>query len=239
MPHNSGVSRMNEFSQSIGEPLTWQPRPPFQATTLIGAVARVEPLAEEHFPALFEVTNQPERWTYMPVGPFAGLSEFEQAMRAAIADPDRVPLTIVVDGAVVGTASYLRIDPAIGTVEVGWIMYSPNLARSRAATEVMYLMAAHVFDDLGYRRYEWKCDALNEPSRKAAERLGFRYEGTWHKATMYKGRNRDTAWFAMTDDDWARLAPRYRAWLAGGNFDETGRQRRTLAACLRPDTDQG
>jgi RimJ/RimL family protein N-acetyltransferase len=133
-------------------------------------------------------------------------------------------------GAVLGTASFMRINREHGTAEVGSIMYGPALARTRAATEAMTLMARHVFEDLGYRRYEWKCDALNAPSRKAAERLGFAFEGIWRNALVVKGRNRDTAWYAMTDQDWRLLAPAHAQWLAETH---TSPQRRPLGELTR------
>ena len=172
----------------------------------------------------------------------------EDTPRLALADwldawgatPGTHPLVVVVtDGGedrVEGTASYLRTDTGNGTVEVGAIVYSGALQRSRAATEAMYLMARHAVTDLGYRRYEWKCDALNAPSRVAAARLGFAFEGLWRQAVMYKGRNRDTAWFAFTDDDFAALAPAYEAWLDPANFDAAGRQRTSLSTATRSAT---
>ena len=121
-------------------------------------------------------------------------------------------------------ASYLRIDPANGSIEVGHIHYAPALQRRPAATEAMLLLMRHAFEDLGYRRYEWKCDALNAPSRRAAERLGFTYEGTFRQAAIVKGRNRDTAWYAITDQDWPALRSRLDRWLAPENFDAQGQQ---------------
>jgi len=136
-------------------------------------------------------------------------------------------------GQPVGVASYLRIAPASGTIEVGHIHYSPRLRRSPIATEAMYLLMERAFS-LGYRRYEWKCDALNAPSRAAARRLGFSYEGVFRHATVYKGRNRDTAWFSAVDSEWPALQTAFQAWLAPGNFDDEGRQRIRLADLTRP-----
>jgi RimJ/RimL family protein N-acetyltransferase len=135
-------------------------------------------------------------------------------------------------GAGLGIAAYLRIDPAMGSAEVGSILYAAALQRTTGATEAMALMARHVFDDLGYRRYEWKCDSLNAPSRAAATRLGFRYEGRFRNAVVYKGRNRDTDWFAMTDGDWPGVKAAYAAWLDPENFEPDGAQRRSLAELL-------
>ena len=146
-----------------------------------------------------------------------------------------VPLAVLLpDGAggwrPAGIATFLRIDHANGTAEVGHISYSAALQRTTAATEAMYLMAAHVFDVVGVRRYEWKCDSLNAPSRRAAVRLGFTYEGTFRQAVVSKGRNRDTAWFAITDTEWPVLRAAFEHWLRADNFDATGRQVRALAA---------
>ncbi len=136
-----------------------------------------------------------------------------------ILDSDDVP---------VGLASYLRIDPDNGSIEVGHIHYSPLLQRQPAGTEAMFLMMSQVFDELGYRRYEWKCDALNASSRRAAERLGFTYEGTFRQATHYKGRNRDTAWFSIIDKDWPRICDAFNLWLELANFDDSGKQKSSL-----------
>jgi RimJ/RimL family protein N-acetyltransferase len=199
------------------------------------------------------------RWTYISLGPFPHVAAMAGWLDGLAGTPGTFPTVIVVtdagspaggadsptadlsvselsagsggipSGRLEGTASYMRTDVTIGTVEVGSIVYSPALQRSRAATEAMYLLARHAFE-LGYRRYEWKCDALNGPSRAAAGRLGFAFEGVWRNALVYKGRNRDTAWYAITDADWAALAPVYEAWLDPANFDAAGRQRVALSA---------
>jgi RimJ/RimL family protein N-acetyltransferase len=137
------------------------------------------------------------------------------------------------DGRAGGIASYLRIDPGNGVIETGHIAYAPALQRTPAATEAMYLMMARVFDELGYRRYEWKCDALNAPSRTAAERLGFRFEGIFRQAVITKGRNRDTAWYAVIDKDWPALKRAFQRWLDPSNFDASGRQRERLSDLTR------
>jgi RimJ/RimL family protein N-acetyltransferase len=161
----------------------------------------------------------------MPHGPFADLEQFRAYADHLRALPDTVALAIVLpDGTPCGIATYLRIDHANGTAEVGYITYAAAIQRTTAATEAMYLMAAHAFDVVGVRRYEWKCDSLNEPSRRAAARLGFTFEGVFRQALVYKGRNRDTAWFAITDDEWPELRERFERWLDPGNFDEHGHQ---------------
>ena len=150
-------------------------------------------------------------WTYMAYGPFASFAEYRAWMEQACRGED--PLFHAIrdkrTGRAGGVASYLRIDPPFGVIEIGHIALSPALQDNAASTEAMYLMMARVFDELGYRRYEWKCDALNEPSRSAAERLGFTFEGIFRQATMYKGRNRDTAWYAVIDEEWPALKAAY------------------------------
>lgn len=155
-----------------------------------------------------------------------------------VEDPTSVSVAVCgPDGTPLGLANYLRIDPGNGCVEVGSILLGRALQRTVAATEAMHLMAAHVFDDLGYRRYEWKCDALNTPSTAAATRLGFRYDGTFRRAVVYKSRNRDTAWFSITDRDWPQVAAAHRAWLAAENFTGGGLQRRSLSDLTHPGTE--
>jgi RimJ/RimL family protein N-acetyltransferase len=150
-------------------------------------------------------------------------------------DPLHHAIIDVATGKAVGTAALMRIDPAHGVIEIGSIAYSPYLKRSRAGTEAMFLFMRRVFDELGYRRYEWKCDSLNAPSRRAAERYGFQYEGTFRQAIVYKGRSRDTAWFSIIDRDWPVIRAGFEQWLAPENFDAAGNQRRSLAS-LRQET---
>jgi RimJ/RimL family protein N-acetyltransferase len=213
---------------------------------LTGSYCRLERLDRSHIPALHDALNLRGRsgglWTYMPWGPFDDIEDFARFADGIIAEPASLTL-VVVDlrsGLPEGMAGWGRIDPAIGSIEVGGVIYSPQLQRTAAATEAMYLIARHVFDDLGYRRYEWKCDALNAASMAAARRLGFIYEGTWRNALIYKGRNRDTAWFAMTDVDWSIRRGVIRQWLAPANFDARGQQRTSLSALTarsdRPET---
>ncbi len=200
-----------------------------------GRTCRLEPLdADAHADALHEayaLDTDGRGWTYLPYGPFASAADYRGWSEEAAASDDPLFFAILdADGAPLGVASYLRIMPAIGTVEVGHIHLAPPLQRTRAATEAMYLMMRRAFDELGYRRYEWKCDDLNAPSRHAAERLGFTYEGTHRQATIYKGRNRDTAWYSILDREWSRVRATLEAWLDPGNFDAEGRQRAPLRA---------
>ena len=204
---------------------------------LDGSRVRLEPVSREaHAADLYAELHQDpsgRQWTYLPYGPFA---DADALGAFPAADPELVTYAIVVadTGRAEGMASYARISPLIGSIEVGGIIYGPALVRSAAATEAMYLLAANAFDRLGYRRYEWKCDSLNEASMAAARRLGFRYEGTWRNATMYKGRNRDTAWFSITDEEWLVIGPRIAAWLDPANF-VGGRQIRSLSAWQGPN----
>ncbi len=228
----------NEFGQPIGPAVPgWEPRQVPAPALLAGTVVDLVAFGPQHVADLFRTTCGPgteDRWTYMPGGPFADIDQLAAYCAQFVESPAWVPMAIVdrASGVTVGMACYLRIDPANGSVEVGAIMYGPSLAGTRGATEAMYLMAGHAFDDLGYRRYEWKCDALNQPSRDAAARLGFVFEGVFRQAVVYKGRNRDTAWFAITDQEWARVRPAYQTWLADANFDADGRQRQPLRALI-------
>lgn len=222
------VTRTNEFDQPIGEEVAWEPRAEVGPVTLVGRTCRIEPLAESHFDALYDALvarSSPRIWTYIAVGPFEDPVALVGWFRSLVADPASVPHAICLpDGSPVGVASYLRLDGANGSVEIGAIVYAEELQRTTAATEAMYLMMRHPFDDLGYRRYEWKLDSLNAPSRAAAERLGFGYEGRFRNALVYKGRNRDTDWLSITDAEWPRVRARLEAWLDPGNFATDGSQ---------------
>lgn len=211
--------------------LHWTPRPRPQAAPLAGRSVRLEPLAAVHAAPLHAAFDgHPGLWRWMAYGPFdaAGYAAFV-ADQAGREDPLFFAIAPQ-DGGPSGVAALLRIDPAHGVAEVGHIVLSPALQRTPAATEAIALLAGRVFG-LGYRRFEWKCDAANEPSRKAALRLGFAYEGTFRNHMVIRDRNRDTAWFAMTDGDWhGGLAAAFAAWLDPANFDAAGRQRTRLSA---------
>lgn len=225
------MPQLNEFGQPVGDPLRgWAPPSPPGRAPLPGRTVVLEPLDEaSHSSALFEAFTGAgdELWTYMSFGPFDGPEDLGRTIEWMSSQTDWLPYAIVVDGRPLGFASYLRIDPPQGLIEVGAIVLSPALMRTTAATEALYLMIRNTFE-LGYRRCEWKCDDLNHPSRRAGERLGFRYEGTFRKAMHYKGRNRDTAWFAIVDDDWPALDSAFQEWLQPSNFDASGRQRTRL-----------
>lgn len=181
----------------------------------------------------YQADAEGRNWTYLAYGPFADLAAFEAfyGPMAAKQDPMFYAILDRSSGKAVGVASFLRIDPANGSIEVGHISYSPALQRKPHASEAMYLMMRHAFEDLGNRRYEWKCDDQNAASRGAATRLGFTYEGTFRQAVVYKGRNRDTAWFSILETEWPKLKSAFEAWLDPSNFDAEGRQLRRLEAC--------
>lgn len=198
---------------------------------MTGRYCTVVPLRLDHTDDLhlaFCEDQEDRLWTYLPNGPYDDVEAFREWVQKAVTWDDPLMHAILVDGRAVGHASFLRIAPENASIEVGYINLSPALQRTRASTEFQYLMMARVFDELGYRRYEWKCDALNAPSRQAAERLGFTYEGTFRQATHYKGRNRDTAWFSILDSEWPDLKARFERWLDPANFDDTGAQLRSL-----------
>ncbi len=217
----------------------WRPaqRPP--RDPMIGRTCRVEPLDPAIHAAQLHAANSLDaagrNWTYLPYGPFATFDDYVSWLTGvtSAADPMFHAVVDLETNAAVGVASYLRIDPVAGSIEVGHINYSPKLQRTIAATEAMYLMMKRAFE-LGYRRYEWKCNALNAASRAAAQRLGFSYEGVFRQARVDKGRNRDTAWYAMIDKEWPALDRAFRQWLHPSNFDTKGRQLTSLTALTAP-----
>ncbi len=229
----------NHLGQPIGFAVPdWVPAKLPPRTVMTGRWCRVEPLdVARHGAELFAAYAEDREgriWTYMGYGPFETRAEFEAWMAASCLGDDPLFHAIVeaASGRALGVASYLRVAPETGVIEVGHINYAPALQRTAAATEAMYLMMARVFDELGNRRYEWKCDALNAASRAAAGRLGFSFEGVFRQATLYRGRNRDTAWYAVTDRDWPALKAAYEAWLDPANFDAEGGQKARLSAFM-------
>ena len=203
---------------------------------MAGRFCAVEPIdparhARDLFAANATAPNA-GNWTYLPYGPFDDIGSYRNWLEQECLGDDPLYFAIVVDGAAVGVASYLRIEPAFGVIEIGNINASPTLQATTASTEAMYLMMRRVFDELGYRRYEWKCDALNEPSRRAAARLGFSYEGTFRRHLLYKGRSRDPAWFSIVDEEWPARRAAFEAWLSDVNFDARGNQRRSLSSFM-------
>jgi len=230
----------NHLGQPIGETLeNWHPAPRPSRVSSEGRFCRIEPIdVDRHAADLFAafLTDKENRnWTYLPYGPFETEADFRTWMTDTCVGDDPL-FHCVVDlatGKAVGVASYLRIEPAVGVIEVGHINFSPLVQRTRVATEAMYLMMRRVFNDLGYRRYEWKCDALNAPSRRAAERLGFQFEGVFRQATIYKTRNRDTAWYSIIDSEWPTLDRAFAAWLDEENFASDGQQKTKLGALIK------
>ncbi len=231
---------LNDLGQPVGVPLpNWTPPPRPPREGMQGRFCRLEPLdVARHAEALFEANaadTDGGSWTYLAYGPFATLASYRAWMSATCLGDDPLFFAIIdlSDGQPVGVASYLRIAPASGSIEVGHLHYAPRLQRRPAATEAMYLMMQRAFE-LGYRRYEWKCDALNAPSRAAAQRLGLSFEGIFRQASVYKGRSRDTAWYAAIDAEWPALRQAFLTWLDPANFDSQGRQRTRLTDLTRP-----
>ncbi len=230
----------NALGQPIGRAVAnWQPPPRPGREPMTGRYCRLEAVDPARYAADLHAANTLDAagamWTYLPYGPFPDAAAYRAWMESACtgADPHFHAIVDLASGKPVGLASYLRIDPANGAIEVGHLAYSPLLQRTPVATEAMFLMMRWAFT-AGYRRYEWKCNALNAPSRIAAMRLGFSYEGVFRQATIVKGRNRDTAWYAAIDSEWPALEHAYRSWLAPDNFDSGGRQRRSLASLTSP-----
>jgi RimJ/RimL family protein N-acetyltransferase len=218
----------------IGPVVETRPAPRPERLVLQGRYVVLEPLhPRQHGDALFDATAQAaddHLWTYLFDGPYPDRESFDRALERLAASEDPLYFAIVdrASDKALGRAALMRIEPAHRVIEVGSIIYSTRLQRTRGATEAMYLLARYVFDTLGYRRYEWKCNALNEPSRSAALRLGFTYEGIFRQHLIIKGHNRDTAWYSMLDSEWPERRARFEAWLAPENFDEEGRQRTSL-----------
>lgn len=221
------------MSTNSTSPLNWKPVPTVAPVTLRGRTVTLEPLdAERHAAGLWQaVQGHDDLWTWLFDGPFATEAALRQSIEEKQAGKSAVFLAIIPTetAKAAGYASFMRIEPAHGVVEVGNILLSPILQRTTAATEAMYLMARHIFDDLGYRRYEWKCNAQNQPSRRAAQRLGFTYEGIFRQHLVVKDRNRDTAWFSMLDHEWPARKQAFESWLSPANFDESGNQRQPLS----------
>ncbi len=234
-PRKSDVSAETRVTLPVGELVNTTPAKRPQPVRLTGQFVDVAPLdALAHANALWERSSGVENhglYAYLFQGPFAEREDFEAHIVASAASRD--PLFFAVEdkhsGQAVGHATLMRIEPVHRVIEVGNILFTPALQRSPGATEAMYLMAKHVFEDLGYRRYEWKCNALNEPSRRAALRYGFEFEGIFRQHMIVKGRSRDTAWYAMLDSEWPACKRAFEAWLDPSNFDATGQQKQRLA----------
>lgn len=225
----------NHLGQPIGDASAdWVSPPLPEREPMLGRFCRLEPLDVDRHAADLHAANaldaEQRMWTYLPYGPFGSFEHYAAWLRAASESSDPLYFAIVSSqhARPVGVASFLRIAPASGSIEVGHLAYSPLLQQTSAATEAMFLMMRWAFE-LGYRRYEWKCDSLNAASRAAALRLGFTFEGVFRQATVYKGRNRDTAWYSIIDCEWPALQAAYLRWLAPENFDAQARQRVRLS----------
>jgi RimJ/RimL family protein N-acetyltransferase len=221
----------------------WKVPPRPVGEVLEGDVVRLERMdPDAHAADLFRAySGHDGLWDYLPYGPFSSAAAYHRWAKdtAMGTDPLFYVIRVLETGHCGGVASYLRITPEAGSIEVGHINLSPELNRSRASTEAMFLMMQWAFA-AGYRRYEWKCDALNMPSRRAAQRLGFSFEGVFRQAAVVRGRNRDTAWFSVIDSEWPALREAYAAWLSPRNFDAQGRQRESLSdltRLVRPGSD--
>lgn len=230
----------NEWNQPVGSIVPgWKAPPHPPRAVMAGRFCRLEPLdARRHAESLHAANDSDQgrrSWTYLPYGPFESVESYRAWIERDCggSDPQFYAIVDLVSNDARGVASYLRITPGSGSIEVGHLNFSPLLQRTPAATEAMYLMMARAFE-LGYRRYEWKCDALNAPSRAAALRLGFSFEGIFRQATVVKGRSRDTAWYAVIDADWPALAAAFQRWLSPSNFDERGVQRISLSDLTSP-----
>jgi RimJ/RimL family protein N-acetyltransferase len=232
--------RHNQYGQPVGPAVqSWSARQRPPKTNMTGRYCRLEPVSTarheaELFAAYMEAPDDRD-WTYLFHERPTRREEFHAYLAKLQSSEDPLHFAIVdgLTGKAVGTAALMRIDPAHGCIEVGSITFSPLLKKTPAATESMYLLMRRVFDELGYRRYEWKCDSLNAPSRSAAERYGFTFEGIFRKAIIYKGRSRDTAWYSITYEEWPRVRAAFEAWLDPTNFDEQGWQRRRLSDLRR------
>lgn len=231
------MSEVNDHGQHVGDVVPgWSPRARPERVPLTGAYVALEPISTVHAPALHAALCGPgdeALWTYRPT-PAPALAAFTASVLTWASSPENVTWCLVpTDGSPSGMATFTRIETDHGQVEVASVIYARSLQRSTAATEAVHLLMAYAFDDLGYRRFEWKCDALNEPSRAAAARLGFSYEGRFRHHLVIQGRNRDTDWFSVTHAEWPEVRAAQRQWLDPENFDEVGQQRTALSGLTR------
>lgn len=226
------MTRINEHGQPIGDAIEWTPRPLPEHKTIKGRYCTLVKPLPEHTHDLFEAHKGTDAdWTYMFSGPFKSEKEFEEFMKDKQMTNDPLHFVVIDNstGKAVGTLSFLRIDPTMGAVEIGHVTFSNKLKGTFASTEAQFLLMREAIS-LGYRRLEWKCDSLNAPSRKAAARLGYTYEGTFRQAVIYKGRTRDTAWFSIIDKEWPALEKRFETYLAESN-NKDGRHITPLQEC--------
>jgi RimJ/RimL family protein N-acetyltransferase len=220
-------------AQPTGAPVDPKPAPRPGPVTLAGRYGRLERLnAEKHGPGFWEAARgHDDIWTYLSDGPFADFASFAAWLKTVEQNEVRYHYAVIDKSErVTGTMSLMEIRPAMRVIEVGYIVYAPAMQRTPLATEAQYLLARYAFEELGYRRYEWKCDSLNAPSRRAALRFGFVYEGLFRQHMIYKARNRDTAWYSIIDGEWPARKRAFERWLAPENFTADGRQKQSLAA---------
>ena len=230
MPHDT-----NDLGQPIGKPVpNWQSPALPGRESFQGRFSRLEPVNPDlHAQDLYQANSldtEGRIWTYLPYGPFATFEEYNTWLGQWVTSNDPLFFAIIDQATkkAVGLCSYLRIDPRPGSIEVGHLSFSPLLQATPVATEAMYLMMERAFE-LGYRRYEWKCHSLNAKSRRAAQRFGLSFEGVFRQAAVYKGRNRDTAWYAAIDEEWPAMKAAFQSWLAPANFDPSGQQKTSLS----------
>ncbi|HDG1692194.1 TPA: GNAT family N-acetyltransferase [Kluyvera georgiana] len=230
------MSQLNQFGQLIGDALPdWQPRPYPQRVVLEGQYCRLEPLSLQHADALFAAHQQAadtRNWTWLLREPEGSVEEYRQWIAGveSLQDPLHFAVIDIPTQQPVGSLALMRIEPNHGVMEVGHVHFSPLLSRTPASTEAQWLLMRYAFETLGYRRYEWKCNSFNDPSRRAALRLGFQFEGRFRQALVIKGHNRDTDWFSIIDGEWPALDRAFQAWLAADNFTADGKQRQSLEA---------
>jgi RimJ/RimL family protein N-acetyltransferase len=237
------TSLQSKSSNSLGQPIgfpveSWQSAEHPQGSVMEGGHCRLVPVdVVDHSRDLYEaflLDANHHNWTYLPYGPFEQFEDFRCWLEITSNSDDPCFFSVIdlSSGKAIGIASYLRITPDVGVIEVGHIHFSPLMQGSAISTEAMYLMMSLIFDDLGYRRYEWKCDSLNQPSCRAAQRLGFLFEGIFRQATLYKSRNRDTAWFSILDSEWPVIKSVFENWLKEENFDLDGNQKTSLSSTM-------
>ncbi len=229
------MKRVNQYQQPIGAAVPdWQPRKFPGEIVYTGHYTIVTNLTAAHIPELYEVfkNSQPANWTYLPEEPPKNFAAFEQMLMKKIASPTEIFYVVLAkkNQQPLGIFSLMRIDQNNGVIEVGHVHFSDALRKTRISTEAHYLLARYVFEELRYRRYEWKCDALNAPSNQTARRLGFQFEGTFRNNIVYKQRTRSTNWFSMLQEEWPQRKQAFLRWLSADNFDEQGRQRQKIEA---------
>jgi RimJ/RimL family protein N-acetyltransferase len=233
------VPERNSYDQYVGDVVPgWETRPAPEPVSMEGYYVRVVPLSSAHYSDLFAAVCGPDDdalWTYRPIAKPTSLANLWMHLAGVVDSPTDLTFALIPNvgeraGRASGIASFMRVDPRTGQVEVAGVLFARTLQRTRAATEAIHLLMRYAFDNLGYRRFEWKCDSLNEPSKRAAERLGFVYEGRFRNHMVTQGRNRDTDWFSVTSEEWPKVSVAHRAWLDPANFDDADGQLTSLSS---------